>query len=84
MELVHQNGASMPCTFTHNMQFSRRLYTVIRAYILHMGGPRNQTHYPDITIFMLFQLSFKLSYEGPHTFRDSQYHDEDYIYIILV
>ena len=56
-------------------------YSHVGVHFTYMGGPRNQTHYLDITTFMLYQLSYKLRYEGLHTFRDSQYHDEDYIYI---
>ena len=42
------------------MPFTRRFcpkrLTVMRAYILHMGGPGNRTHNPGI---MLYQLSYK-------------------------
>jgi hypothetical protein len=42
------------------MPFSRRFYpkqlTVMCAYILRMGGPGDQTHYPGVTSAMLYQL----------------------------
>lgn len=43
------------------MPFSRHLYpkqlTVMLAYILHMGVPRNQTHNPGGANTVLYRLS---------------------------
>lgn len=38
-------------------RFSPKLLIVMHEYILCVGGPRNQAHYPDIASAILYQLT---------------------------
>lgn len=50
----------------HNgRHFYPKLFTVKHAYMLHMGGLRNQTHYPGLISAMLYQLSYNRSQHKP-------------------
>lgn len=44
----------------YNRRFHPNRHVVMRAYILHIGGPGIQTHYPGVTSAVVYQwIEFK-------------------------